>query len=129
VEQRASITASPLLMTQQQAKDFMPPTTIITQQADWLRDQGQDFAQLLQTAGVSCGVMQGVAILHVAEVWNQTRTSPTVELIMMLVAAKVKQVLLIPTERARTAQRSNGRIGAEARDGAVSSAPKKRRRV
>lgn len=97
VDQRASITASPLLMTAEQIKSYMPSTTIVTSQADWLRDQGQDFAKLLQQAGVSCGVVQGVAILHVAEVWNLTRDSPTVELLMMMVAAKVKQLLLPST--------------------------------
>ena len=80
-------------MTPAQAKQFMPPTTIITGQADWLRDQGQDFAKLLQSAGVACGVIQGVAILHDAAIFDLARTSPTVELIMVAIAGKLEEAL------------------------------------
>lgn len=126
-EQRASITASPLIMTQQQAQEFMPPTTIVTSQADWLRDQGQDFAQLLQTAGVACGVVQGVAILHIAEVWNGTRTSPTVELIMMMVAAKLRQVFL-PAFCSEGASKHMSRSDEAFKEKATTHAPKRKRR-
>ncbi|KPI45616.1 putative alpha/beta hydrolase [Cyphellophora attinorum] len=90
---RSSILASPILMTAAQAKEFMPPTTIVTGQADYLRDQGEDFARLLQTSGVECGVLQGVALLHDSVVFNLARKSPTVELIMIMVAGKIKEVL------------------------------------
>jgi acetyl esterase len=90
---RSSILASPVLMTAAQAKEFMPPTTIVTGQADYLRDQGEDFAKLLQTSGVECGVLQGVALLHDSVVFNLARKSPTVELIMIMVAGKIKEVL------------------------------------
>ncbi|KAK4947360.1 hypothetical protein LTR10_013728 [Elasticomyces elasticus] len=93
IKERSSITASPILMTPAQAKEFMPSTTIVTAQNDFLRDQGEDFAKLLQTAGVDCGVVQGVAILHDAVVFNLSRTSPTVELIMIMVAGKLREVL------------------------------------
>jgi len=127
-EQRASITASPLLMTPQQIKQYMPSTTIVTSQADWLRDQGQDFARALQTAGVPCGVVQGIAIIHIAEVWNLTRDSPTVELIMMMVAAKVKEVFSRPGPAkgsSGTHAASNGESH-QARADSVSSKRKRR---
>ncbi|KAK3672950.1 hypothetical protein LTR78_007060 [Recurvomyces mirabilis] len=90
---RTSILASPILMTTQQAKEFMPSTTIITGQADWLRDQGQDFGQLLQMAGVPCAILQEVACLHICEVSKRSRTSPTVELVMIDVCGKIKEVM------------------------------------
>ncbi len=93
MKERSSILASPILMTSAQAREFMHPTTIVTAQGDWLRDQGEDFARLLQTAGVPCGVIQGVAIIHDAWIFNVARTSPTVELIMIMVAGKLKEVL------------------------------------
>jgi len=93
IKDRSSITASPILMIPKQAKEYMPSTTIITAQADWLRDQGQNFAKLLQTAGVECGVLQAVACVHDCEVFNVSRTSPTVELIMLAVAGRLREVL------------------------------------
>ncbi|KAK4553501.1 hypothetical protein LTR86_009297 [Recurvomyces mirabilis] len=90
---RTSILTSPILMSTQQVKEFMPSTTIITGQADWLRDQGQDFGQLSQTAGVPCAILQEVACLHICEVFNKSRTSPTVELVMIGVCGKIKEVM------------------------------------
>lgn len=100
-------------MTAAQAKEFMPPTTIITAQADWLRDQGQEFAKLLQTAGVPCGVVQGVAILHDAAVFNASRASPTAQLIMIVIAGLARSVLLGDGVHAGAVLRENGVAGVE----------------
>ncbi|KAK4541412.1 hypothetical protein LTR36_008013 [Oleoguttula mirabilis] len=94
VSDRSTITASPALMTASQLAEFMPPTTIVTAGADWLRDEGEKFAQQLQTAGVECGVVRGIACLHDAEVFVVSRKSPTAKLVMIMVAGKLREVLL-----------------------------------
>jgi acetyl esterase/lipase len=91
-----TVTASPILMTPAQAKEWMPPTTIITAQADMIRDQGQQFAKLLQTSGVACGVVQEVACIHDCEFEDFARDSETSKLVMLMVTAKIKEVLIEP---------------------------------
>jgi acetyl esterase len=76
---RKEITASPIWMTKEQAKQYMPPPTIIISQCDWLRDQGQNFGKLLQQAGVNCAVVQLIASLHDVEILKGARHSPTAE--------------------------------------------------
>jgi acetyl esterase/lipase len=93
-EHSKQITASPILMSAKQAKTFMPSTTIVTSQIGWLRDQAHAFAQLLQTSGVACGVVEAFASLHICEVLIGARTSPTPELIMIAIAGKLQKVLL-----------------------------------
>ncbi|KAK5125306.1 hypothetical protein LTR85_000415 [Meristemomyces frigidus] len=94
ISDRGSITASPALMTPSQLKRFMPPTTIVTASVDWLRDEGEKFAQQLQTAGVECGVIREIGCLHVTEGFVASRKSPTAELIMAMTAGKLQEVLL-----------------------------------
>jgi acetyl esterase len=93
VKERSTITASPIMMTPAQLKEFMPPSTIITAENDWLRDEGQNFARLLQIAGVECGVIQEVACVHDSVIFNASRSSPTVQLALLAVTGKLKEVL------------------------------------
>lgn len=90
---RSDVLASPSLMTKDQVKTYMPPTTIITSEIDGLRDQGEDFAKLLQSADLSCGVLRAIGCLHDVEIFHHARDSPTSELIMCMIAAKVRQLL------------------------------------
>ena len=82
MEERSEIIGSPGLMTPEQAKLYMPPTTTISSQYDAFRPEAEAFAKLLQTAGVPCGHLQAFASLHAVQLFNQSRTSPTSELIM-----------------------------------------------
>lgn len=93
-----STTASPILMKPEEVKATMPSTTIISSQADWLRDQNEEFAKLLQDSGVSCGVVRAVGSLHDAEVFQVSRESPTVELVMFAIAGKIREVLCTAVE-------------------------------
>ena len=92
-EQRSSITASPSLMTAEQAKQYMPPTTLMTSEHDGFRTEGEAFEKLLQTAGISCGHVQAMASLHAFEIFNQSRGSPTADLIMGAISAKLREIL------------------------------------
>lgn len=97
VSDRSEITASAGLMTKEQAVKFMPPTTIITYAVDLLRDNGEQFAQLLQTAGVECSVIRLVACTHDTVSFNKSRKSPTSELAMIAISGKVREVLGVDT--------------------------------
>ena len=81
-------------MTGEQAKEYMPPTTMISSEHDGFRREDEAFAQLLQTAGVACGHLQAFASLHAVQLFNQSRHSPTSEMIMAAIAAKLKRVLI-----------------------------------
>ena len=85
-------------MTAAQIQKFMPSTTVITSSADWLRDEGENIAQQLQVASVSCGVIRLVGSLHDAEIFVGARTSPTVELVMLMLAGKLREVLIDANE-------------------------------
>lgn len=92
ITDRHSILASPDLMTKEQARAFMPSTTIVTSEIDGLRDQGEEFAKLLQSAGVSCGVVRAIGCLHAVQIFRQARDSPTAELIIDMVAGKLRRL-------------------------------------
>lgn len=89
---RLDILASPDLMTEEQAKTYMPPTTIVTSEIDGLRDQGEAFAKLLQSAGVNCGIVRAIGCLHAVQIFCQARDSPTAGLIMDMVAGKLRRL-------------------------------------
>ena len=94
-EERTNFIASPALMTTEQAKQYMPSTTIITSDNDSLKTQGEDFARLLQSADVSCGIAQAGGSLHDVQVFCRARDSPTADLIMTLISGKLRAVLLM----------------------------------
>jgi acetyl esterase/lipase len=80
-------------MTVEQAKEYMPPTTMISSEHDGFRPEDEAFARLLQTAGVPCGHLQAFASLHAVQLFNQSRNSPTSEMVMAAIAAKLRRVL------------------------------------
>ena len=90
---RSDILASPDLMTADQLKKYMPPTTIVTSEIDGLRDQGEEFARALQRAGVPCGIVRAVGCLHDVEIFHLARDSATAELIMTMISGKLRQLL------------------------------------
>ena len=94
MEERTSIIASPGLMNSDQAKQYMPPTTIVTSEHDGYRPEGEAFAKLLQTAGVQCGHLQAMASLHDVEMFYRARESPTAEMVMAAVSAKLREALV-----------------------------------
>ncbi len=61
--ERAQITASPQLATEQQLA-FFPPTLIITGECDVLRDSGEAFAGKLRRAGVQVTAVRYGGIIH-----------------------------------------------------------------
>lgn len=93
VEERSEIIASPGLMTIEQAGVYMPSTTMISSEHDAFRPEDEKFAKLLHTAGIACGHLQAFASLYAIQLFNQSRASPTSEMIMAAVAAKLKDVL------------------------------------
>ena len=90
---RTDILASPALLTPAQMRSYLPPTTLVTSEADWLRDEGERFAVQLQQSGVECAFLRAGACVHVAEVFKGARESPTAKAVMRLVAATLRGVL------------------------------------
>ncbi|NIK60896.1 alpha/beta hydrolase fold domain-containing protein [Kribbella shirazensis] len=62
-EERNQITASPLRATTEQLKG-LPPTLVITGEADVLRDEGEAYAAKLLEAGVPTTAVRFAAIIH-----------------------------------------------------------------
>lgn len=90
---RSSILGSPGRMSAEEAKGYMPSTTLVISDQDPFRDQDEAFVKLLQTAGVPCGVVMAVGSLHDVEVFHQAREGETAELVMLAIAGKMKNVL------------------------------------
>jgi len=93
LEDRSSILGAPSRMSEEEVKKYMPPTTLIVADQDPFKDQNEAFAKLLQTAGVSCGVVQAFGSFHDVEIFHQARDSPTVELVMFAIAGKLREVM------------------------------------
>ena len=125
---RSKISASPILMTNAEIKKFIPPTTIITSSADPLRDEGEEFAAKLQGAGVRCGVVRGIGVIHDTVVWAMTQTNPTARILMTVIAGQVKQALtgVDPDNEEDAPAMTNGKKRAS--NGDEKSGKKKRKR-
>ncbi|KAK5175444.1 uncharacterized protein LTR77_000583 [Saxophila tyrrhenica] len=93
LKERSSILGSPGLMSAEEAKEYMSPTTMIISDQDPFKDQNEAFAKLLQTAGVSCGVIQAFGSMHDVEVFQHARDSPTAQLVMLAVCGKLREVM------------------------------------
>lgn len=57
VEERSSVLAAPGRTTAEQAREYMPATTIVVADCDPFKEQNEAFGRLLQGAGVACGVI------------------------------------------------------------------------
>ena len=93
-EDRNSLLGAPGRMSADQAKKYMPPTTIVTAEVDGLRPHGEAFARFLQQSGVSCGLVCAMACMHDFEIFNLSRRSPTSALIMGMISSVITNVLL-----------------------------------
>lgn len=91
--ERSEILAAPGRMTFEDAKKYMPPTTMTISDQDPFKDQNKAFAKLLQTASVPCGVVQAFGSLHDVEVFHGARESPTAELLMLAICGQLKTIL------------------------------------
>ena len=92
VEERSEILAAPGCMSSEDAAKYMAPTTLIISDQDPFKEQNEALARLLQNAGVSCGVVQAFGSLHDVEIFSHARDGPTAQLIMTLLAGKLKEV-------------------------------------
>ena len=90
---RTNALASPSLLKPEQLRASIPPTTLVTTEADWLRDEGEQFAAKLQQSGVECAFLRAGASVHDVELFRGARDSPTAKAVMSLVATKLKEVL------------------------------------
>ena len=90
---RDTLLGSPGRMTSEQAKQYMPPTTVVTAEIDGFRPHGETFAKFLQKAGVSCGVVCAIGTMHNFEIFNEARKSPTARMVMHMVAGVVRDAL------------------------------------
>lgn len=90
---RQSILASPLLMTEEQAS-LQPPTMISVSSIDPLRTEGEQFAKLLQTSGVRCGLIRAEAQIHDTVVFEATRNGPTAHSLVLMASALFNEALM-----------------------------------
>ena len=93
MKDKSNVLASPGLMAIEQAKQCMPPTSIVTADNDALKKQGEDLAKLLQSAGVECGIVQAMGSVHDVEIFNIARESATAKMVMVMISGVLVQVL------------------------------------
>lgn len=89
---RKKITASPLQATLDQLKD-LPPTLIITDENDILRDEGEAYARKLMQAGVEVTVVRYLATFHDFVLLNGLADTPAVKSAIKLAAQTLRKVL------------------------------------
>ncbi|KAH8812995.1 Alpha/Beta hydrolase protein [Xylogone sp. PMI_703] len=89
---RESIFASPLLMDKEQAS-HQPPTLITVSEVDPVRTEAGQFAKLLQTSGVRCGLIRAEAQVHDTAFFEPTRNGPTAHALVLMAAASFNEAL------------------------------------
>jgi acetyl esterase/lipase len=95
-------------MTVEEAKVYMPSTTITISDQDPFKEQNEAFAKLLQTAEVPCGVLEAFGSMHDVEIFHQARDSSTAELMMLAISGKLKAVMGL--QKTSTTIRSGVRV-------------------
>lgn len=84
--ERGEITASPLRASVEQLKG-LPPTLLITAEADVLRDEGEAYANKLREAGVPVTAARFQGTIHDFVMLNALATTPTTRAAMTLAVA------------------------------------------
>jgi acetyl esterase len=91
-EDRKKITASPLLATPEQLKG-LPPTLIIVDENDILRDEGEEYARKLMQAGVEVSAVRVLATFHDFAMLNGLADTPAARLAIQLASQKLAAAL------------------------------------
>ena len=91
-EHRAEITASPLRATLDQLRG-LPPTVVLTAEADVVRDEGEAFASRLREAGVSVSAMRLGGIVHDFVMIDLLRNTAACRAAMNLATSFLRQTL------------------------------------
>jgi acetyl esterase/lipase len=90
--QRAQVTASPLRATAAQLA-VLPPTLVITAEADVLRDEGEEFAARLRDAGVPVTAVRLGGIIHDFVMLNALARTCAARAAVTLATATLRQAL------------------------------------
>jgi acetyl esterase len=92
IEDRKKITASPLSATVEQLKG-LPPTLLIVDESDVLRDEGEAYARKLIEAGVEVTALRVLATHHDFAMLNALADTPAAKLAIQLAAQKLAEAL------------------------------------
>ena len=92
VEDRKKITASPLSATVEQLKG-LPPTLLIVDESDVLRDEGEAYARKLIEAGVEVSALRVLATHHDFAMLNALTDTPATKLAIQLASQKLAEAL------------------------------------
>lgn len=84
--------ATPMNISAAHAK-LQPPTLIVVSSVDPLRDDGINFAKVLQKAGVDCAIVRAEGQVHDSYFVEATRKAATPSAMVTLMAVMVKQAL------------------------------------
>jgi acetyl esterase len=91
-EQRSQATASPLRATARQLAS-LPPTLVITAEADVLRDEGEAFASRLRQAGVPVTAVRFQGTIHDFVMLNALSQTQAARAAMILATGVLRQAL------------------------------------
>ena len=92
VEQRSQATASPLRATARQLAS-LPPTLVITAEADVLRDEGEAFASRLRQVGVPVTAVRFQGTIHDFVLLNALSQTQAARAAMILATGVLRQAL------------------------------------
>lgn len=91
-EDRKKVTASPLLATPEQLKG-LPPTLLVVDENDILRDEGEAYARKLMQAGVEVTAVRVLATFHDFAMLNGLAGTPASKVAIQLAAQKLTEAL------------------------------------
>jgi acetyl esterase len=98
-EDRKKVTASPLRGTPDQLKG-LPPTLIIVDENDILREEGEEYARKLMQAGVEVTAVRVLATIHDFAMLNGLAETPAARLAIQLASQKLAAALTPESARA-----------------------------
>ncbi len=91
VADRRKITASPLQATLEQLKN-LPPTLLLTNENDVLRDEGEAYAHKLMQAGVEVAAVRYLGAIHDLLLLNPITNTPIARSALLLVTSTLRNV-------------------------------------